>query len=205
MRLRCPRLDRSGARAAGSLTRCHNPNMWSGTDRAKLLAFIDAIGQTAQSPGRVYFVGGATAVLLGIRDQTIDIDIKLDPEPRGVFESIAMLKERLGLNVELASPDHFIPPLPGWQERSEFISRSGRVEFFHYDFYGQALAKIVRGHRSDLSDARALVTLGKVEAARLKALFEKIRPNLIRYPALNAGDLDRRLDAFLQEAKSEQS
>ena len=53
-------------------------------------------------------MGGATAVLLGIRDQTIDIDVKLDPEPAGVFESIARLKEQLHVSVELAAPDQFL-------------------------------------------------------------------------------------------------
>ncbi|MHB8636566.1 MAG: DUF6036 family nucleotidyltransferase [Fimbriimonadaceae bacterium] len=174
--------------------------MRSGTDKAKLLAFVEAIGQTALGPGRVYFVGGATALLLGVREQTIDIDIKLDPEPSGIFESIAGLKERLGLNVELASPDQFLPELPGWRERSEFIARSGLVEFFHYDFYAQALAKILRGHRNDLVDALALTKLGKVKCTQLEALFEQIRPQLIRYPTIDGPDFKARVLAFVKEA-----
>ena len=39
------------------------------------------------------------------------------------------------MNVELASPSDFILPLPGWEERSVFIERFGKVSFFHYDFY----------------------------------------------------------------------
>src|SRR5437879_9951512 len=109
------------------------------------------IGRRATSPGTIYLTGGSTALLLGIREQTIDVDIKLDPEPGGVFEAIASLKEALQLNVELASPDDFLPPLPGWRERSRHITTAGEVEFKHYDLYSQALAKIERGHDQDIA------------------------------------------------------
>ena len=108
-----------------------------------------------RTPGKVYLTGGATALLLGFRDQTIDIDIKLDPEPEGVFEAIARLKDRLDINVELASPDDFIPPAAGWREYSRHVASIGRLEFFHYDFALQALAKVERGHAQDLGDAQA--------------------------------------------------
>ena len=71
---------------------------------------MEEIAGAASSPGKVYLTGGATALLLGFREQTIDIDVKFDPEPSGVFPAIAALKERLDVNVELASPDDFIPP-----------------------------------------------------------------------------------------------
>lgn len=171
--------------------------MRSGLDRSKLQTFMYEIGRSAKGPGRIYFTGGATALLLGLRDQTIDVDIKLDPEPLAVFEVIADLKDRLQINVELAAPDDFIPPLPGWQERSEFITRSGAVEFFHYDFYGQALAKILRGHRTDLSDARALVEIGKVSAPMLEALFDRIKLGLNRYPAIDPAVFAERVCAFV--------
>src|SRR5437870_10857285 len=96
--------------------------------------FMEQLAVAARSPGNVYFTGGATALLLGFREQTIDIDLKLDPEPQGVFEAIAVLKNRLDLNVELASPDDFIPAAADWRERSRHIASIGPVEFFHYDF-----------------------------------------------------------------------
>src|SRR5262245_23875423 len=114
-------------------------------DRSKLEEFMKRLGRAAKTPGVIYLTGGSTALLLGIREQTVDIDIKLDPEPQGVFEAIARLKESLGLNVELASPDDFLPPLPRWRERSIPILTAGKVSFRHYDLYAQALAKIERG------------------------------------------------------------
>ncbi len=58
-------------------------------DRAKLERFMMHIGRRASTPGTVFITGGSSALILGIRDQTIDVDIKLDPEPGGVFEAIA--------------------------------------------------------------------------------------------------------------------
>src|SRR3989442_14555350 len=88
---------------------------------AKLQQFMQALASASQSPGKVYLTGGATALLLGFREQTIDIDIKLDPEPKGAFEAIAALKNRLNINVELASPDDFIPVPSDWPERGRHI------------------------------------------------------------------------------------
>lgn len=69
---------------------------------AALRQFMQELAAAARSPGSVYFTGGATALLLGFREQTIDIDLKLDPEPEGAFEAIATLKNRLDINVELS-------------------------------------------------------------------------------------------------------
>lgn len=171
--------------------------MRQGVDEAKLRAFMEAIGRRATGPGRVYLVGGATALLLGFRPQTIDIDIKLDPEPPGVFEAISDLKETLGVNVELSSPDDFAPALPGWRERSERIGQWGAVVFFHYDFYGQALAKIIRGHRHDLQDAADLVRSGRVSPAELRRLFELTKAEMIRYPALDVVGVEDQVARFV--------
>lgn len=155
------------------------------TDKVKLERFMAALGGRVRGPGRVYLTGGATAVLHGWREATIDVDLKPDPEPPGLFEALAQLKDELDVNVELASPDHFIPAIPGWQERSVFIARHGPIEFFHYDPYGQALSKLQRRHDRDVLDIRSLVRSGLIRKDRLRELFALIEPQLIRYPALD--------------------
>lgn len=160
--------------------------MRSEADRAKIERFMIALGERVQGPGRVYLTGGSTAVTLGWRDTTIDIDLKAEPEPPGFFEAIAALKDELDINVELASPDDFIPAIPGWGDRSLFIARHGSVDFFHYDPYGQALSKLQRRHDRDLLDAAFLVERGLVRAERLREMFTLIEPQLIRYPAIDA-------------------
>src|SRR5437016_5854900 len=151
---------------------------------ATLKQFMQELAAAARSPGKVYFTGGATALLLGFREQTIDIDLKLDPEPKGAFEAIAALKDRLNLNVELASPDDFIPPAADWRERSRHIASIGQVQYFHYDFSLQALAKLERGHAQDLEDVASLIRGGYVTAEELKSRFAQIEPGLLRYPAV---------------------
>ena len=144
-----------------------------------------ALGKQVRGKGRIYLAGGATAVLHGWRPMTIDIDIKPEPEPDGLFEAIAMLKDELDINVELACPDQFIPALSGWRERSLFIAVHGFVDFFHYDPYGQTLAKLHRGHERDLRDAQSFLRHGLVQMDRLRELFDMIEPQLIRYPAID--------------------
>src|SRR6267143_146159 len=138
---------------------------------ARLEEFMKALGSGVTEPARVYLVGGASSVLLGWRDSTIDVDLKFVPENDEILRKLPSLKERLQLNIELASPDDFIPQLPGWQERSRFIRQEGKLAFYHYDFYAQALAKIERGHRMDSLDVHQLIASGLVDPKRLRELF----------------------------------
>lgn len=169
------------------------------TDKAKLEAFMAALGKNVRGPGRVYLTGGATALLHGWRQMTIDIDLKPDPEPAGLFEAIARLKDELDVNVELASPDEFIPALPGWQRRSLFIARHGQVDFYHYDPCGQALSKLQRGHERDLRDVQAMVRDGLVQKDQLRELFTAIEPQLVRYPAIDAPSFKAAVLDFCRE------
>ncbi len=170
--------------------------MRSETDLAKLNSFMSALSQCIRGPGRIYFTGGATALLHGWRTMTIDVDLKPDPEPAGFFEAIARLKDELDINVELAAPDQFIPALPGWRDRSLLIARHGSIEFFHYDLYSQALAKLQRSHSRDLNDARSMVRDGLVRPARLLELLEAITPGLIRFPAIDPASFRQRVLDF---------
>ena len=172
-------------------------------DASRVVELMRGIGRLARGPGRIYLAGGATAVLEGWRDATVDVDIKLDPEPPGAFEAIAVLKDELDLNIELAAPDQFVPALPGWRERSQFIARHGRVDYFHYDFYGQALAKVERGHCTDLNDVQAMAERGLIDLSRLAELFERVVPDLLRYPAIDAEALRGKVNAMVAGARDD--
>jgi hypothetical protein len=156
-----------------------------------------ALGREATVEGRIYIVGGASAVLLGWRDSTVDVDLKIIPDRDELLRAIPRLKESLQLNVELASPDDFIPPLPGWEDRSPFIAREGKLSFHHYDFYAQALAKIERGHDIDRRDVQEMLAAGLVKPARLRDLFAAIEPELYRYPAVDPDHFRRAVDAIV--------
>ncbi len=171
--------------------------MRNSADAEKIHRFLSRLGTESRGPGNVYLTGGATALLLGWRETTLDVDLSMDPEPVGAFEAISTLKDDLQINVELAAPSHFVPELPGWRERSLFIDAAGPVRFFHYDMYSQVLSKVARGHTRDLDDARQMVKRGFVDPAELLRLFECVEGNLIRYPAIDADELRHRLDLFV--------
>jgi hypothetical protein len=97
----------------------------------------------------------------------------------------------------LAAPDQFIPEVPGWQERSAFIARHGRLSFHHYDFYAQALSKIQRGHSQDLVDVREMLERGLIDRAELRRRFDLIEPQLYRYPAIDPEAFRREVEAVL--------
>lgn len=158
--------------------------------------FMRELGAASRAEGRVYLTGGATAVLLGWRESTVDIDIKIIPDDGRVLRAIPELKERLDLNVELAAPTDFIPAVPGWEERSAFIAREHALSFHHFDFYSQALAKIERGHRKDIADVQMLLSTGLVKAEALLGFFEQIEPELYRYPAINPATFRRAVESL---------
>lgn len=143
------------------------------------------LGGAAGQPVKGYLTGGATAVLMGWRASTIDVDVRFEPESDEILRAIPKLKEDLHLNVELASPLDFIPVAPDWQQRSEFIAVHGNVSFFHFDVYAQLLAKVERGHDQDVADIDEMFRRGLVDPNKLAGYFEIIAPSLYRYPALD--------------------
>jgi hypothetical protein len=167
-------------------------------DADRLRRFLAELARAADGPTDVYLTGGSTAVLLGWRETTIDADILLVPERDALLRALPRLKEELQLNVEIASPAHFIPELPGWRDRRIFIVREGQVSFYHYDPYAQALAKIERGHAKDLTDVDELISRGLVEPARLQELFDAIEPHLYRYPAVEPRAFRRAVEERLR-------
>jgi hypothetical protein len=154
---------------------------------------MQRLGAAVCSDGRIYFTGGVSAVLMGWRETTIDVDLKAEPEPQGFFECLPRLKDDLDINIELASPDQFVPALPGWQDRSRFIARHGKLSFYHYDFYGQALSKIERDHPRDQHDVACMIRNELVKTDRLMELFIEVESQLIRYPAVDAASLRERV------------
>jgi hypothetical protein len=167
-----------------------------------LQEFMKALAALTRTSSRVFLVGGASSVLFGWRTSTIDIDLKIIPESDEMLRGLPQLKERLHINIELASPDDFIPELPGWQDRSRFIQQEGKVSFFHYDFYAQALAKIERGHRIDLEDVGNMISSGLVDPGRLSELFATIEDQIYRYPALDKKNFRRAVEHAVRDYRS---
>ena len=170
-------------------------------DRERIQRLLEALGRAARSDVRLYLVGGATAVLLGWRGTTIDVDFVVRPEDEGLLRAIPALKEELQINVELASPADFIPVPPGWEDRGTFVARIGRVTCFHFDLYAQALAKVERGHRQDLADVHEMLTRGLIDRQRALEYFARIEPELYRFPALDPPSFRRAVEEAFGESR----
>lgn len=168
------------------------------TDAERVRAFMQALGRKSRSAGRVYLVGGACAVLLDWRPTTIDIDLELDAALQPLLRDLPEIKESLRINVELAAPSHFIPEVPGWQDRSPFVAREGPIDFHHYDFYAQALSKLERAHARDLDDATRMVADGLILPSRLLEMFALIEPELFKYPAIDPPSFHRAIERFVR-------
>ena len=64
-------------------------------DANRIRSLLRALGRETKNPCRLYLTGGATAVLLGWRSSTIDVDIKIVPDSDPLLRSIPALKESL--------------------------------------------------------------------------------------------------------------
>lgn len=162
-------------------------------DAARVREFMTAFAAAHPAEAQVYLVGGASAVLHGWRPTTVDLDVKIVPD-RDLARIIPKLKETLRLSIETASPDQFIPELPGWKERSPVVGTEGRVTFRHFDFYSQALAKLERGFGRDMEDVRQMVARGLVVPSKALEFFDLIEPELGRYPAIDPATFRRAVE-----------
>jgi hypothetical protein len=154
-------------------------------DSDRIQRFMKALGAAALKPGVCYLTGGSTAVLMGWRATTVDVDIALEPEQDELLHALQRLKDELAINVELASPLDFIPLPDGWRDRSPSIGASGVLVFRHFDLVSQVLAKLERGHLRDLEDVRAIFDRGLVTRAQVSDAYDAIESELYRFPAVD--------------------
>src|SRR5205823_13986059 len=89
-RRRCARaVQRTGAPSRQLRAR---PRMRELVDADRVQRFMRAAGGAAAAEGVCYLNGGATAVLLGWRGATVDIDVKLDPEDDTLMRALPAIK-----------------------------------------------------------------------------------------------------------------
>jgi hypothetical protein len=168
--------------------------------RERLVSLMKELARTAPKRGayRVYFVGGGTAVYLGWRSSSIDVDLFSDQDV--VFRDIQEIKERLNINIEFARPEDFVPPLKGTADRHVFIDAVGSIMFYHYDPYAQLFSKVVRGFRRDIEDALKFVRSGMVDLGRFRSLVTAIPDSAyVRYPSLSRAEVEKAIERFIAE------
>lgn len=163
-------------------------SMRPGVDKAAIESFLQQLGRTFRKRARLYLVGGAALVHLGVREgQTQDIDIQVSgPNEGELTVAIQKLIERLQINVEFASPADFIPLPSQWEMHARFIDRYGSIDVFYFDFYSIALSKMERGNSRDIADVKLLVEQGIIALDELDQAFQEVLAQLGkgRYPRI---------------------
>ena len=160
-----------------------------------------AAGEAAAREGDCYLTGGATAVLVGWRATTLDVDIALEPEQDELLRELPRIKSDLRINVELASPGDFIP-LPGeWEGRAISVAKEGSLSFAHFDPYSQALAKLERGHVHDLEDVEAMQRArARRSGAGCESCSRRSSRSSTAYPAIDAPRFRAAVEAATADA-----
>lgn len=172
----------------------------AGADRIE--ALLSALGREASEPAVAYLTGGATAVLLGWRESTVDVDLRFEPESDELLRAVSRLKDELKINVELVSPADFLPLPEGAEGRAVYAATEGRLTVYHFDLYSQALAKVERGHDRDLADVEAMIQRGLVDPATALRYLAEIEPQLFRFPAIDPAEFRRRAEEVFGSRRS---
>lgn len=171
-------------------------SMRRGVDKPAIESFLQLLGRSFHKPARLYLVGGAALVHLGIRPGfTQDIDVQVvGPNEGDLIVTIQKLIERLQINIEFASPGDFIPLPSQWQAHARFVGRYGLIDVFYFDFYSIALSKIERGSTPDIADVKLLVQQGIITLNELDQAYQEVLAQLGkgRYPRVTPQRFTRR-------------
>jgi len=179
--------DNQDGQYAVTKKECDAMSMRPTVDKAEIERFLRTFGQHYRKAGRLYIAGGAALVHAGIRSgRTQDIDVEVTDGD--MLLTIDHLKNRLHLNIEIASPKDFIPVPSQWEAMSQYVGRYGNTEVFYFDFYSVALSKIDRGTTRDLQDVQLLVQQRAIDLSTLDVAFQDVMGQVqtpqgrMRYP-----------------------
>jgi len=148
-------------------------------DAHALESFLQRLGQCLRYSATLYLVGGTSLLLAAGKMSTFDIDIQFSTANEHHADFIRCLRtisREMGIPVELASPEQFIPLPAGFQDRRQFVGRYGSLDVFHFDFYSIALAKVHRGNEKDFDDVLRMVQTGLISVTALESYLEQILP-----------------------------
>jgi hypothetical protein len=130
-----------------------------------------------------------------------DVDLLLEPIDQAIADLLkeavgqeSAFQQRYGYYADILRPA-IAESLPsGWESRLQAVT--GRANVFALDPYDLAMVKLMVGREKDLELLRALLRLGLLEPARLRAHFHQTP--LGEREALTAG---RNLTALLKELR----
>lgn len=166
---------------------CSEMSMRQRVTRTEIEQFLKDIGKNVHQPGRLYLVGGAALVHMGVRSgSTLDIDVVIEAANEDeLVMAIRRIVQQRQINIEFASPGDFIPLPSQWTAQAKYVGRYGSVDVFYFDFYSLALSKISRGSDRDLIDVKLLLQQKLITLDELDAAFQEILPRMGKRPYIN--------------------
>ena len=174
-------------------------SMRQGVDKAAIESFLQQLGKAFRKPARLYLVGGAALVHMGVRSGfTQEIDVQVSGASEGdLIVAIQRMIERLQINVEFASPVDFIPLPEQWEAHAQFVGRYGTIDVFYFDFYSIALSKMERGNSRDIADVKLLVEQRIIALDELDNAYQEVLAQLGkgRYPRVTPKRFTERYQA----------
>ncbi|HXL35928.1 MAG TPA: DUF6036 family nucleotidyltransferase [Ktedonobacteraceae bacterium] len=177
-----------------------NMSMRPGVDKAAIESFLQQLGRTFHKQARLYLVGGAALVHLGVRPGfTQYIDIQVGGTNEGeLIVAIQRLIQQMQVNVEFASPADFMPLPSQWETHARFIGRYGMIDVFYFDFYSIALSKTEQGNQRDIADVKLLVQQGIITLNELDTAYQEVLSQLGkgRYPRITPQRFSERYTAI---------
>lgn len=166
---------------------CGEMSMRHTVTKVDIEQFLNVLGKNFRKPGRLYLVGGAALVHMGLRGgSTLDIDVVVESANEDeMVTAIRRIVDQAQINIEFASPEDFIPIPAQWTSQARYIGRYGSVDVFYFDFYSIALSKIARGTDRDLVDVKLLVQQQVIMLAGLDAAYTEVLPRMGKRPYIN--------------------
>ena len=70
------------------------------------------------------------------------------------------------------------------------------MDFRHFDFYSQVLAKLERSHERDIHDVLEFKKQRLLDPKKLLELFTQIRPQLKKFPAIDELSFTKTVEDF---------
>src|SRR5260370_13246226 len=163
-------------------------------------SFLQTVGKIFRNLARLYLVGGAALVHMGVRSGfTEDIDVQVSGASEGdLIVAIQRMIERMQVNVEFASPVDFIPLPKQWESHARFVARYSTIAVFYFDFYTIALSKMERGNNRDIEDVKLLVQQGIIALDELDSAYQEVLAQLGkgRYPRITPKRFKERYQAI---------
>jgi hypothetical protein len=160
------------------------------------------MGQELDAPLRLYLVGGAVLIDLGLRPVTMDIDYVARSEHAQALQQferlLPRLKDRLNVSVEPASPADFMPVSEGVLDRSRYVRNHGSIAVYHYHYPTLALAKVARSAEHDLIDVELLIREGIITWEAVEQAWNEIRDREFGWLRQTPNQVQQRMQSMRQ-------